>query len=157
MADHEQVEYATTQGNDLPANVAMYDRFVHLIVVGGALVANIILGLAIGGVAGNRRRRRSVAACVRDFRDRHHRGSARFFERDEAAERHHGAGLADRARPRLGSLKRSCIAGARGPLDLAAGEPLSGFDDGAASCTSSCLMLMIWSNRARNTQGLTPS
>ena len=42
MADHGQVEYATAQGNDLPAHVAMYDRFVHLIVVGGAHVANIV-------------------------------------------------------------------------------------------------------------------
>ena len=53
MADHGNVVYATAQGNDLPAHVAMYDRFVHLIVVGGAHVANIVLGLAIGGVAGH--------------------------------------------------------------------------------------------------------
>ena len=53
MADHGQVEYATAQGNDIPAHVAMYDRFVHLVVVGGAHVANIVLGLAIGGVAGH--------------------------------------------------------------------------------------------------------
>ena len=53
MADHGEVEYATAQGNDLPAHVAMYDRFVHLIVVGGAHVTNIMLGLAIGGVAGH--------------------------------------------------------------------------------------------------------
>ena len=53
MADHGEVEYATAQGNDVPAHVAMYDRFVHLIVVGGAHVANIVLGLAIGGVAGH--------------------------------------------------------------------------------------------------------
>src|ERR1700745_1919414 len=53
MADHGQGEYATAQGNDLPAHVAMYDRFVHLIVVGGAHVANIVLGLAIGAVAGH--------------------------------------------------------------------------------------------------------
>ena len=53
MADHAEVEYATAQGNDLPAHVAMYDRFVHWIVVGGAHVANIVLGLAIGGVAGH--------------------------------------------------------------------------------------------------------
>jgi Bacterial aa3 type cytochrome c oxidase subunit IV len=53
MADHGEVEYATAQGNDLPAHVAMYDRFVHWIVVGGAHVANIVLGLAIGGVAGH--------------------------------------------------------------------------------------------------------
>jgi hypothetical protein len=53
MADHGKVEYATAQGNDLPTHVAMYDRFVHWIVVGGAHVANIVLGLAIGGVAGH--------------------------------------------------------------------------------------------------------
>ena len=53
MADHGHVEYATAQGNDLPAHEAMYDRFVHLVVVGGAHVANIVLGLAIGGVAGH--------------------------------------------------------------------------------------------------------
>jgi Bacterial aa3 type cytochrome c oxidase subunit IV len=53
MADHGEVEYATAQGNDLPAHVAMYDRFVHWIVVGGAHVTNIVLGLAIGGVAGH--------------------------------------------------------------------------------------------------------
>ena len=53
MADHGKVEYATAQGNDVPAHVAMYDRFVHWIVVGGAHVANIVLGLAIGGVAGH--------------------------------------------------------------------------------------------------------
>ena len=54
MADHGEVEYATAQGNDVPAHVAMYDRFVHLIVVvGGAHVANIVLGLAIGAVAGH--------------------------------------------------------------------------------------------------------
>jgi Bacterial aa3 type cytochrome c oxidase subunit IV len=53
MADHGEVEYATAQGNDLPAHVAMYDRFVHWIVVGGAHVVNIVLGLAIGGVAGH--------------------------------------------------------------------------------------------------------
>src|SRR2546421_586393 len=50
MADHGQAEYATAEGNDLPAHEAMYDRFVHLIVVGGAHVANIVLGLAIGAV-----------------------------------------------------------------------------------------------------------
>ncbi len=53
MADHGQVEYATAEGNDLPAHQAMYDRFVHLIVVGGAHVVTIVLGLAIGAVAGH--------------------------------------------------------------------------------------------------------
>ena len=53
MAEHGQAEYATAQGNDLPAHVTMYDRFVHWIVVGGAHAANVVLGLAIGGVAGH--------------------------------------------------------------------------------------------------------
>jgi hypothetical protein len=53
MADHGQIEVATAQGNDLPAHEDMYQRFVHLAVVGSAHVASIILGLAIGGVAGN--------------------------------------------------------------------------------------------------------
>ena len=52
MAEHGQVEYAVADGNDLPAHEAMYERFVHLILVGGAHVVNIVLGLAIGGVAG---------------------------------------------------------------------------------------------------------
>jgi Bacterial aa3 type cytochrome c oxidase subunit IV len=53
MADHAHVEYAVAQGNDLPAHEAMYERFVHLVFVGGAHVVNIILGLAIGAVAGH--------------------------------------------------------------------------------------------------------
>jgi len=53
MADHGYVEYATAQGNDLPAHEAMYERFVHLVFVGGAHVVNILLGLAIGAVAGH--------------------------------------------------------------------------------------------------------
>jgi len=53
MAEHGQVEYAVAAGNDLPAHEAMYERFVHLIVVGGAHVVNIVLGLAIGAVAGH--------------------------------------------------------------------------------------------------------
>jgi hypothetical protein len=50
MADHGPVEYATAEGNDLPAHEATYERFVHLVVVGCAHVANIVLGLAIGGL-----------------------------------------------------------------------------------------------------------
>jgi len=53
MADHGHVEYATAQGNDLPAHEATYERFVHLVFVGGAHVVNILLGLAIGAVAGH--------------------------------------------------------------------------------------------------------
>ena len=39
MADHGQAEYATAEGNDLPAHEAMYDRFVHLVAIGSAHVA----------------------------------------------------------------------------------------------------------------------
>ena len=53
MADHGHVEYAVAQGNDLPAHEATYERFVHLVFVGAAHVVNIILGLAIGAVAGH--------------------------------------------------------------------------------------------------------
>jgi hypothetical protein len=53
MADHGHVEYATAQGNDLPAHEATYERFVHLVLVGSAHVANVLLGLAIGALAGH--------------------------------------------------------------------------------------------------------
>jgi Bacterial aa3 type cytochrome c oxidase subunit IV len=53
MADHGHVEYAVAEGNDMPSHEAMYDRFVHLVVVGSAAVVNIVLGLAIGAVAGH--------------------------------------------------------------------------------------------------------
>jgi hypothetical protein len=53
MAEHGPLEYATAQGNDLPAHTQMYERFVHLVFVGGAHVVNIILGLAIGAVQGH--------------------------------------------------------------------------------------------------------
>jgi uncharacterized protein (DUF983 family) len=53
MADHAQAEYATAEGNDLPAHEAMYDRFVHLIAVGGAHVVNMVLGLAVGALTGH--------------------------------------------------------------------------------------------------------
>lgn len=53
MADHGHVEYATAEGNDLPEHEAMYDRFLHLTVVLGALIINIVISLAIGGVAGH--------------------------------------------------------------------------------------------------------
>ena len=53
MAEHGRAEFATAQGNDLPAHEEMYERFVHLALVGSAHVANIVLGLAIGGVAGH--------------------------------------------------------------------------------------------------------
>jgi Bacterial aa3 type cytochrome c oxidase subunit IV len=51
MADHGQVEYATAEGNDLPAHEQTYERFVHLAFVESCHVANIVIGLAIGAVA----------------------------------------------------------------------------------------------------------
>jgi hypothetical protein len=51
MADHGHAEYAVAEGNDLPSHEATYERFVHLVLVGGAHVTNIVLGLAIGAVA----------------------------------------------------------------------------------------------------------
>src|SRR5262245_17926120 len=53
MADHGHAEYATAEGNDLPAHEDTYERFVHLAFVGSAYVANIVIGLAIGAVAGS--------------------------------------------------------------------------------------------------------
>ena len=51
--DHAQAEIATAEGNDLPAHEATYERFVHLAFIGSAHVANIVLGLAVGGVGGH--------------------------------------------------------------------------------------------------------
>jgi hypothetical protein len=53
MADHGHVEYATAEGNDLPAHEETYERFVHLALVGSCYVACIVIGLAIGAVAGS--------------------------------------------------------------------------------------------------------
>jgi hypothetical protein len=53
MADHGQLEVATAQGNDVPAHEEMYERFVHLAVIGSAHVVSVVLGLAIGGVNGH--------------------------------------------------------------------------------------------------------
>jgi len=53
MADHGQIEYATAEGNDLPAHEAQYERFVHLVLVFGAHIVSIVIGLAIGAVQGH--------------------------------------------------------------------------------------------------------
>jgi len=50
MADHGQVEYATATGNDLAEHEATYKSFIQLAYVGSCLVANIAIGLAIGGM-----------------------------------------------------------------------------------------------------------
>ena len=53
MADHGELEYATAEGNDLPAHEATYEDFTHFVVIGTVLVITIVVGLAIGGVVGN--------------------------------------------------------------------------------------------------------
>jgi hypothetical protein len=53
MADHGDVQYATAEGNDLPAHEANYESFVRLAFVGSIAVINILIGLAIGGVIGH--------------------------------------------------------------------------------------------------------
>jgi hypothetical protein len=53
MAEHADLTYGIAGGNDLPAHEAGYERFVHLVFIGCAHVANIVLGLAIGAVAGH--------------------------------------------------------------------------------------------------------
>jgi hypothetical protein len=53
MADHGQIEYATADGNDVPAHEAGYNHFVEMTVIGTNCVINILLGLTIGGVIGH--------------------------------------------------------------------------------------------------------
>jgi hypothetical protein len=57
MADHGTVEYATATGQDVAADLvaheATYDRFVQLAFVGTLHVVNIVIGLAVGAVAGH--------------------------------------------------------------------------------------------------------
>jgi len=53
MVEHAPTEYGTAEGNDLAAHEAGYERFVHLIVIGCARVACIVIGLAIGAVTGH--------------------------------------------------------------------------------------------------------
>ena len=77
MADHGEVEYATAEGNDLPAHEANYESFIHFTVIGTVLVVNILVGLAIGGVLGHwllsgggHHRRRSSRPASPHGRDR---------------------------------------------------------------------------------------
>jgi hypothetical protein len=53
MADHGEVEYATAEGNDLPAHEATYEDFTHFAVIGTVFVITILVGLATGGVLGH--------------------------------------------------------------------------------------------------------
>ena len=53
MADHGELEYATAEGNDLPAHEESYANFVHFVYVGLLHIVNILIGLAVGGVNGH--------------------------------------------------------------------------------------------------------
>jgi hypothetical protein len=53
MADHGEVQYATATGDDLPAHEFGYGQFVATIFIATTMVANILFGLAIGGVLGH--------------------------------------------------------------------------------------------------------
>lgn len=53
MAEHGELEYATAEGNDLPAHEQTYVNFVHFSVIGVLHVINVMIGLAVGGVAGH--------------------------------------------------------------------------------------------------------
>lgn len=53
MADHGEVQYATAEGNDMPAHEAGYSQFVQATFIGTAMVINILLGLTIGGALGH--------------------------------------------------------------------------------------------------------
>jgi hypothetical protein len=52
MAAHGEMEYATADGNDLPAHEAGYAEFIEAIFIGATCVVTILFGLAVGGVLG---------------------------------------------------------------------------------------------------------
>jgi hypothetical protein len=53
MAEHSAPEYATAPGNDYVTHEATYQGFLHLAFIGAVHVINTVIGLAIGGAAGN--------------------------------------------------------------------------------------------------------
>jgi hypothetical protein len=53
MVDHGEVEYATATGNDYPEHVHTYESFVRTVTVSTLFVVNVVVVLAIWGVAGN--------------------------------------------------------------------------------------------------------
>jgi hypothetical protein len=53
MAEHGEVEYATADGNDLPAHEAGYSQFVETVIIATNFIINLLLGLAVGGVIGH--------------------------------------------------------------------------------------------------------
>jgi hypothetical protein len=53
MADHGEVEYATATGNDYPEHEHTYESFVRTVTVSTLFVVNVVVVLAIWGVAGH--------------------------------------------------------------------------------------------------------
>ena len=53
MAEHAAPEYATAPGNDYASHESTYESFVHMAFIGALHVANVLIGLAIGAVAGH--------------------------------------------------------------------------------------------------------
>jgi hypothetical protein len=53
MAEHGEVEYATADGNDLPAHEAGYSQFVEVTIIATNFIINLLIGLAVGGVIGH--------------------------------------------------------------------------------------------------------
>jgi hypothetical protein len=53
MADHGHAEYGIATGNDLAAHESTYKNFIQLAYVGSCHVACIVIGLAVGAVAGS--------------------------------------------------------------------------------------------------------
>ena len=53
MADHGEVEYATATGNDYPEHEHTYESFIRTVTVSTLFVINIVVVLAIWGVAGH--------------------------------------------------------------------------------------------------------
>ena len=53
MAEHGTVEYATAAGTDYPAHENTYESFLHFTFTGIIQGVNLMLGRAIGGVAGH--------------------------------------------------------------------------------------------------------
>ena len=53
MAEHAAPEYATAPGNDYASHEGTYESFVHMAFIGTMHVISIVIGLAIGGVAGH--------------------------------------------------------------------------------------------------------
>ena len=91
MADHGELEYATAEGNDVPAHEASYEEFIQFVVIGTVLVITIVVGLAIGGVIGN------WLLAGRGHHRRRRRGRHRRMDGIALARRRRAGAVAPRA------------------------------------------------------------